>query len=173
MIVRDVPDTGDSRPLTGVAGSRGYSSILIEKTMMNSEIGFGRRVLHVLENNGLSFEYMPSGVDTMSIILETAQLDTCREKVLEGIRKAVEPDTVAVEDGLAIIAVVGHGIVGLKGSAARIFSAIAKSDISIRMLDQGSSEFNIIVGVHEEDYEATIRAIYNEFFFDPRAVMGK
>ena len=173
MIVSDVPDADDGRPLTGVAGIRGYSSILIEKTMMNSEIGFGRRVLHVLENNGLSFEYMPSGVDTMSIILETAQLDTCREKVLEGIRKATEPDTLVVEDGLAIIAVVGHGIVGLKGSAARIFSAIAKADISIRMLDQGSSEFNIIVGVHEEDYEATIRAIYNEFFFDARAAMGK
>ena len=162
VITRDIPD-GALRPVTGIAGCRGFSSILIEKAMMNAEIGFGRRVLQVLEDYGLSFEHLPSGIDTMSVLLDTASLGTCREQLLEDIRRAVSPDTLCVEDGLAIIAVVGRGMVCTKGTAARIISAVANADVNIRMLDQGSSELNIILGVSESDYETTIRAIYNEF----------
>jgi aspartate kinase len=164
MIVHQVPDSAQSCPITGIAGSKGFSSILIEKTMMNAEIGFSRKVLQVLEDNALSFEHLPSGIDTMSVFLETAPLNTCRDKVMDGIFRAVEPDTLCIEDGLAVIAVVGRGMVRTKGTAARIFSAIAQADVNIRMLDQGSSELNIILGVSESDYEAAIRAIYQEFF---------
>jgi aspartate kinase len=100
----------------------------------------------------------------MSVFLETAPLNACRDKVMDGIFRAVEPDTLCIEDGLAVIAVVGRGMVRTKGTAARIFSAIAQADVNIRMLDQGSSELNIILGVSESDYEAAIRAIYQEFF---------
>ena len=162
VITRDIPD-GALRPVTGIAGCKGFSSILIEKAMMNAEIGFGRKVLQVLEEHGLSFEHLPSGIDTMSVLLDTAALEPCREQVLEDIRRAVSPDTLCVEDGLAIIAVVGRGMVCTKGTAARIISAVANADVNIRMLDQGSSELNIILGVSEGDYETTIRAIYDEF----------
>lgn len=162
VITRDIPD-GALRPVTGIAGCRGFSSILIEKAMMNAEIGFGRKVLQVLEDHGLSFEHLPSGIDTMSVLLDTAALEPCREHVLDSIREAVSPDTLCIEDGLAIIAVVGRGMVCTKGTAARIISAVANADVNIRMLDQGSSELNIILGVSDSDYETTIRAIYDEF----------
>lgn len=162
LITQDVP-TGALRPVTGIAGCRGFSSILIDKAMMNAEIGFGRKVLQVLEDNGLSFEHLPSGIDTMSVLVESDKLAPCREKVLAEIRALVHPDTICVEDSLAIIAVVGRGMVCAKGTAARIISAVANADVNIRMLDQGSSELNIILGVAESDYETTIRAIYNEF----------
>jgi aspartate kinase len=164
MIVHDVPDSAQGCPVTGIAGSKGFSSILIEKTMMNAEIGFSRKVLQVLEDNGLSFEHLPSGIDTMSVFLETAQLDACRQQVMYGIAQAVQPDTLCIEDGLAVIAVVGRGMVRTKGTAARVFSAIARAGVNIRMLDQGSSELNIILGVSEGDYETAIDAIYQEFF---------
>jgi aspartate kinase len=165
MIVQEAPADAPVVPVTGIAGQRGFSSITIEKTMMNSEIGFGRRVLQVLENCGLSFEHLPSGIDTMSVLVDTAQLAPCREQVLQGIRDLTEPDILEIEDGIAIVAVVGRGMVSTKGTAARVFSAIGKADINIRMIDQGSSELNIILGVSEDDYENAIRALYSEFFW--------
>lgn len=162
VITQDIP-AGALRPVTGIAGCRGFSSILIEKAMMNAEIGFGRKVLQALEEHGLSFEHLPSGIDTMSVLVDTEKLSPCREQLLEDIRELVHPDTLCAEDGLAIIAVVGRGMVCTKGTAARIISAVANADVNIRMLDQGSSELNIILGVAEGDYEKTIRAIYEEF----------
>ncbi len=149
--------------ITGLAGKRGFSTLTIEKDMMNAELGFCRRVLEVIENNGISFEHMPSGIDTMSVILPTNEIQEKKERVLNGIFKAVTPDSISVEDGIALIAIVGRGMVEAKGTASRIFSAISKANVNIKMIDQGSSELNIIIGISEEDFETTLRVIYDEF----------
>ena len=153
----------DGNVITGIAGKKGMSVISLEKDMMNAELGFGRRVLEVLEDLGLSFEHLPSGVDTMSIVVATASLEGKKERLLDGICRAVKPDYISLDDGFALIAVVGRGMVSEKGTAQRIFGAIADADVNIRMIDQGSSEIDIIIGVSEEDYEKSISAIYNAF----------
>ena len=163
MIVASTNDYDSEHIITGIAGRKGFSVVTVEKDMMNSEIGFGRRVLDVLEDNDISFEHLPSGVDTMSVIVSTAYLDARRERVIASINKRCRPDSIVVEDGLALLAVVGRGMVKSKGTAARVFSAISAADINIRMIDQGSSELNIIVGVEERDLEKALNAIYGEF----------
>ncbi len=163
MIVASTNEYDSEWVITGVAGKKGFSVINIEKDMMNSEIGFGRKVLDVMEDNGISFEHLPSGVDTMSVVVMTSYLDARRERVLASINKRVRPDSVVIEDGLALLAVVGRGMVKAKGTAARVFDAISDAGINIRMIDQGSSELNIIVGVEERDLESAINAIYREF----------
>ena len=131
--------------------------------MMNSEIGFGRKILDVLEDNDMPFEHLPSGVDTMSVVVGTDYLKNRRERIIASIQKRVRPDHIVIEDGLALLAVVGRGMVKAKGTAVRVFSAISKADINIRMIDQGSSELNIIVGVEESDLKRALIAIYDEF----------
>ena len=165
MIVSATSEYDSEHIITGVAGKRGFSVIHIEKDMMNAEIGFGRRVLDVLEDNDISFEHLPSGVDTMSVILSSACIkdEFKRERILSSINKRVHPDSIVIEDGLALLAVVGRGMVKAKGTAARVFSAISNAGINIRMIDQGSSELNIIIGVEEHDLEKALTAIYNEF----------
>ncbi len=163
MISHEVPASAAEKAVTGIAGSIGFSSILIEKSMMNSEVGFIMRVLQLLAKYRINCEHIPSGIDTLSIVLSTKELDSCREALLKDIEDEIQPDVLSVEDGLAMVAVVGHGMVQTKGTAARIFSAIAKADVNIRMLDQGSSELNIILGVSENDYAKAIKAIYEEF----------
>jgi aspartate kinase len=153
----------DKAVITGLAGKKGFSVVTIEKDMMNSELGFGRRVLEVLEKNKVSFEHLPSGIDTMSIIIATSALDGLRDKICEGIREAVLPDHINIEDGLALVAVVGRGMIRAKGTAARVFKAIAAAGVNIRMIDQGSSELNIIVGIDQNDFEKALHSIYNEF----------
>ena len=161
MIVPSAKDA--SQIITGVAGKKGFSVINIEKDMMNSEIGFGRRVLEVLEDYDISFEHLPSGIDTMGVLLNTSSLEGKREKIIAAITRRVSPDSITIEDGLALVAVVGRGMVKSKGCAAKALRAVAKADINIRMIDQGSSEINIIIGVEDGDFEKAIRAIYNEF----------
>ena len=163
MIVANASDYDTENIITGVAGRKGYSVINIEKDMMNSEIGFGRRVLEVLEENNLSFEHLPSGIDTMGVILESKEIDGKRDKLLTQIHRMVKPDSVSIEDGLALIAIVGRGMVRAKGVASRIFKSISDAGVNIKMIDQGSSELNIIVGVEENDFEKALCAIYNEF----------
>ena len=163
MIVPSSNEYDSGRIITGIAGRKGYSVITIEKDMMNAEIGFGRRVLEVFEDNGIAFEHLPSGIDTMGVVLETAAIDTIREKIITQLQRAVRPDRISVEDGLALIAVVGRGMVKAKGTAARVFNAISNADVNIRMIDQGSCELNIIVGVEESDFEKALSAIYEEF----------
>ena len=150
-------------PITGVAGRKGFSVITIEKDMMNSEIGFGRRVLEVLEDYEISFEHLPSGIDTMSILIATTELEGRRERIINAMNRRVKADSITIEDGIALIAVVGRGMVKVRGSAAKVCRAAARADVNIRMIDQGSSEINIIVGVEDHDFEKAIRAIYNEF----------
>ncbi len=149
--------------ITGVAGRTGFSSITVEKDMMNSELGLGRKVLQVLEENGISFEHFPSGIDTMTVIVATKALQQKRADVLAGICKNINPENIFVEENLALLAVVGRGMVKAKGTAARIFTALANAGVNIRMIDQGSSELNIIIGVDANDYIVALNAIYEEF----------
>ena len=163
MIVSHSVGYDSEHVITGVAGKKGFSVLTIEKDSMNSEVGFGRKVLEVFEENEISFEHLPSGIDTMSVVVASSTLDDRREKVMNAIVRAVKPDSVFIEDELALIAVVGRGMVKAKGTAARVCDALARADINIRMIDQGSSELNIIVGVDDEEYEDALRAIYSEF----------
>ena len=163
MIVSETDEYDTKTVITGVAGKKGFSVITIEKDMMNAEIGFGRKVLDVLEDNDMPFEHLPSGVDTMSVVVNTAFLDAHRERVIASINKRVHPDSLVIEDGLALLAVVGRAMVKAKGTAARVFDAISSANVNIRMIDQGSSELNIIVGVEEQDLERALNAIYHEF----------
>ena len=163
IVAENINDFDPDKIITGIAGRKGFSVITIEKDMMNSEIGYGRKVLEVLENNEISFEHLPSGIDNMSVVIESTALDGRRDRVLTAINRAVHADSVTVEDGLALVAIVGLGMVKYKGTAARVFNAISNADINIRMIDQGSSELSIIVGVEEHDFNAALVAIYNEF----------
>ena len=162
MIVSHCPPDNNGI-ITGIAGKKGFSVITIEKDMMNQEKGFGRRVLQVLENSGMCFEHLPSGIDTMSVVVNTAELEAYRSMVINNICTAVDPDSITVEDNLALIAIVGRNMVKAKGTAARALTAVAKADINIRMLDQGSDEINIVIGVAADDFEDAIRAIYAQF----------
>lgn len=163
MIVASTAEYDAERIITGIAGKKGFSVITIEKDMMNAEVGFGRKVLEMLEDNDISFEHLPSGVDTMSVVVASAYLEGRRERIIAAINKRVHPDSIVIEDGLALLAVVGRGMVKAKGTAARVFDAISGADVNIRMIDQGSSELNIIVGVEENDLARAQSAIYNEF----------
>ena len=163
MIVSQASSYDTEHVITGIAGKKGFSVITIEKDMMNSEVGFGRKVLEALEDFSISFEHLPSGIDTMSVIVSTAQLEPNRERVLQVITRRVKPDSLSVEDGIALIAVVGRGMVKARGTAARVFDAISGAGVNIRMIDQGSSELNIILGVDEDAYETALNAIFDEF----------
>ena len=163
MIVPRATDIPQDTIITGVAGRKGFSSITIEKDRMNTEVGFGRRVLNVLEDFGISFEHLPTGIDTMSVIVATAAIADCREALIGRIFRDANADTVTIDDSMALIAIVGRGMVSAKGTAGRVFTAIADRDINIRMIDQGSGENNIIVGVGESDYTEALQAIYHAF----------
>lgn len=157
--------TPSGNTVTGVAGKKNFTVIFIEKSLMNSEVGFISKVLNVLAEENVSVEHIPSGIDTMSLVIESSHLDAYKlERILEGIKNAVEPDIIRVIENIALIATVGHGMSSSVGTSARLFNAIASANINIKMIDQGSSEMNIIVGVKNEDYEKCIRAIYSEFF---------
>jgi len=149
--------------ITGIAGKRGFCSINIEKDMMNSEIGFGRKVLQVFEENGISFEHVPSGIDTMTVFVHQDEFADKEQKVVSGIHRLANPDFIDIEADLALIAVVGRGMKSTRGTAGRIFAALAHNNINVKMIDQGSSELNIIIGVADEDFETAIKAIYDIF----------
>ncbi len=151
--------------VTGIAGKKNFTVIFIEKSHMNSEVGFIRDVLSVLAAEGVSVEHIPSGIDTMSLVIDSHSLtDAKLNKIVEGIKETVAPDLIRIIDNIALIATVGHGMSSSVGTSARIFKAIADADINVKMIDQGSSEMNVITGVKNEDYEKCIRAIYAEFF---------
>ncbi len=163
MIVAHATGYDMGKVITGIAGKKGFSVLTIEKDLMNSEVGFGRKVLEIFEENDISFEHLPSGIDTMSIVVSSNTLEGRRDRLMQSISRAVRPDSVFIEDNLALVAVVGRGMVKAKGTAARVCDALARADVNIRMIDQGSSELNIIVGVDEAEYEDALRAIYTEF----------
>lgn len=160
-----VSQTVDSSPyiITGIAGKKGFSAINVEKDMMNSMVGFGRNILRALEKSNLCFEHMPSGIDTLSVIVNTEAIKGKEKIVLDEIISRTHPDHIEIEDNLALIAVVGRGMRKARGTAAKIFTALAQAKVNIKMIDQGSSELNIIIGVSEEDFEEATRAIYSIF----------
>jgi aspartate kinase len=162
-IIRDMGDTPPSGQITGIAGRKDFTVIALEKTLMNAELGFGRRLLDVVEAHGISWEHIPSGIDTLCVVFRDAELEGKLEAVLEGIQEACQPDTLEVYPNMALIATVGRGMTHIPGMAGRLFSALAKAGVNVRMIDQGSSELNIIVGVEAEDFESAMRAIYDAF----------
>ncbi len=166
MIVASASEYDNKHIITGIAGRRGFSVFTVEDDLMNSQIGYGRRMLEVFEENGIAFEHMPTGIDTMSVIVATADIDPIREKLIASLNRTLKPDSITVDDGLALIAVVGRGMIKAKGTAARVFSAVSNAGVNIRMIDQGSSELNIILGVEERDFEVCVKAIYDEFVND-------
>lgn len=163
MIVSQASGYDTEHVITGIAGKKGFSVLTIEKDMMNSEVGFGRKVLESLEDFEVSFEHLPSGIDTMSVVLRNEQIDGREDKIIQAITRRTKPDSVSLEGGLALIAVVGRGMVKARGTAARVFDSISNAGVNIKMIDQGSCELNIIVGVDERDFEKALNAIYNEF----------
>ena len=151
--------------ITGIAGHEGFASITIQKALMNNEIGFYRKVLQVFEDNEISVEHMPSGIDTMTVLVHKEQFEEKEQQVLSSIHKVVNPDAIDLESDLGLIAVVGRGMRFTRGTAGRIFSALAHAHINVKIIDQGSCELNIIIGVKDTDFKNAIRAIY-EIFVD-------
>ena len=149
--------------ITGIAGKKGFCSINIEKDMMNSEIGFGRKVLQAFEDNGISFEHVPSGIDTMTVFVHQDEFMHKEQQVVAALHRLANPDVIDIESDLALIAVVGRGMKSTRGVSGRIFSALAHKNVNVKMIDQGSSELNIIIGVTNDDFETAIKAIYDIF----------
>ena len=149
--------------ITGIAGKKGFCSINIEKDKMNTEVGFGRKVLQAFEDNDISFEHMPSGIDTMTVLVHQDEFMNKEQNVVSQINRTTHPDSIDIESDLALIAVVGRSMKSSRGTAGRIFSALAHSNVNVKMIDQGSSELNIIIGVTNDDFETAIKAIYDIF----------
>ena len=149
--------------ITGIAGHKDFAIINVEKAMMNAELGFGRRLLQAIEEESISFEHMPSGIDTMCVIVAEESLKGKKERLVQRIHELCHPDSVEIHSGLALIATVGRGMVRARGTSAKLFNALMKAGVNVRMIDQGSSELNIIVGVDNLDYEVAVRAIYRAF----------
>ena len=149
--------------ITGVAGKKGFVAVNIDKDMMNAEVGFCRKALQAFEENGILIEHMPSGIDTMTVFVHQAEFEGKEQQVISAIRRLVNPDVIELEADLALVAVVGRGMKSIRGTAGRIFSALAHANINVKMIDQGSSELNIIIGVSNADFENAIQAIYNIF----------
>ena len=149
--------------ITGVAGKKGFVAVSMEKDQMNNEVGFCRKALQAFEENGISIEHMPSGIDTMTVFVHQAEFEGKEQQVMSSLRRLANPDFMELEADLALIAVVGRGMKSQRGTAGCIFSALAHADINVRMIDQGSSELNIIIGVSNDDFEKAIKAIYDIF----------
>ncbi|MBQ3932824.1 MAG: aspartate kinase [Lachnospiraceae bacterium] len=149
--------------ITGIAGKKGFATITIEKAMMNSEVGFGRKVLEEFEKYGVTFEHMPSGIDTMTVVVNQENFAKKEQEILAGIHRNTHPDSIDIETDIALLAIVGRGMKSTRGTAGRIFSALAHKHVNVKMIDQGSSELNIIVGVEEAEFKDAIEAIYDIF----------
>jgi aspartate kinase len=163
MIVSENTCSNSPGSITGIAGKTGFTVIAIEKDNMNSEIGFGRKVLETLDKLKISFEHMPSGIDTLSLVIADSQIKDKRKQLIDEIINACNPDSVEIHDNMAIIATVGSGMINSIGTAAKLFNALSEAKVNIRMIDQGSSEINIIVGVESDDFNDAVRAIYKAF----------
>ena len=163
IIGYEAEDYDSEYMITGIAGRKDFAIINVEKAMMNAELGFGRRVLQAIEEEGISFEHMPSGIDTMCVVVSEDALEGKKERLVQRIHELCQPDSVEIHSGLALIATVGRGMVRSKGTSARLFNALMKAGVNVRLIDQGSSELNIIVGVDNLDFEVAVRAIYRAF----------
>lgn len=154
----------EQRTITGIAGKKNFVGIYIEKQMMNGEIGFCKELLDILYNHRVSLEHMPTGIDTVTLIIDASGTDdTELDAMINDINRICKPNTIEMTKSLALVAVVGHGMNKKKGTASRVCKSLSDADINIRMIDQGSSEMNIIVAVENADYEKAISALYDEF----------
>lgn len=166
IVMQPSPDRDRGQVITGIAGHKNFTLLSIEKAMMNAELGFGRRVLQALEDFGVSFEHLPTGIDTMSVVVADKELVTRKDQIIQRIQQTCQPDSIDISAGIALIATVGHGMTSAPGTAARLFTALYEAGVNIRMIDQGSSELNIIVGINIEDFEIAMNAIYRAFVKD-------
>ena len=166
IVMQPSEDRDGAHVITGIAGHKNFTLLSIEKAMMNSEYGFGRRVLQALEDFGVSFEHLPTGIDTMSVVVADKELVTRKDQIIQRIQQTCQPDSIEISTGIALIATVGHGMSSTPGTAAKLFTALSDAGVNIRMIDQGSSEMNIIVGINVDDFETAMRAIYNAFVKD-------
>ena len=166
LIAASIPEGVKRSPVTGIAGRKGFCSVRVEKSMMNGETGFGARLLQVFAQKGIPFEHCPTGIDTISVIVNGSAFESRREEILREIKNTLAPDFITIEKGLSAIAVVGQGMVNVKGIAAKVFTALAEAGINIRMIDQGSDELNIIVGVDDSDYVNAVNALYNSMIMN-------
>ena len=162
-IITTEAEEDQQKIISGVAGNKDFTVIAIYKNMMNKEVGFLRRVLTVLEDMYINFEHVPTGIDTISVVISNDEMDGKLEDVVDALERQLNPDDITVHENISLIAAVGTGMNRRLGTAAKMFSALAEAGVNIRMIDQGSSEINIIVGVDTEDFEKAIRAIYNAF----------
>lgn len=162
-IISDLDMSSKTGTITGIAGKKDFTVIAIEKMLLNAELGFCRKLLSILETFGVSFENMPAGIDTVSLVIEDSQLENKLDKIIDEIKRQCNPDSIEVHPNMALIATVGNGMAKSKGISGKIFTALSKEDVNIRMINQGSSEINIIVGVENNDFEKAIKAIYNHF----------
>ncbi len=161
LISASVPEGVKRSAVTGIAGRKGFCSVRVEKSMMNGETGFGAKLLQIFAQKGIPFEHCPTGIDTISVVVNGSAFDSRRDEILREIKSVLAPDFITIEKNLSAIAVVGQGMVSVKGMAAKVFTALAGAGINIRMIDQGSDEMNIIVGVDDSDYENAVNALYN------------
>ncbi|MBQ9390151.1 MAG: aspartate kinase [Synergistaceae bacterium] len=160
LIAASLPSDVKRTPVTGIAGRKGFTSIRVERSQMNGQTGFGARLLYIFSRNGIPFEHCPTGIDTISVVVNSSMFDAKRDEILREIKNELAPDFITIEKNLAVIAVVGEGMVRVKGVAAKIFGSLADAGVNVRMIDQGSDELNIIVGVDESDYESAVKALY-------------
>lgn len=163
MIINDLSPVNYTKTITGIAGKKDFTVISIEKTLMGSEKGFFRKLISVLETNDIAIEHMPSSIDSISLIVSDSELNSKLEKVIEEIRIYCNPDSIICYPNMALVAIVGRGMINTKGISAKVFTALANNGVNIRMITQGSSELNIIVGIENADFEKAIAAIYEAF----------
>ena len=159
--------------ITGIAGHKDFTVIGIYKNMMSAERGFVKRLLEILDDYEVPLEHMPSGIDTLSIVVSDKKLNGKLDDMLEEIQRKLQPDTIDVFENVALIATVGSGMAKRHGVSARLFTALSSASVNIRMIDQGSSEMNIIVGVENKDFETAIKAIYKAFVDEKTSVEEK
>ncbi|HEX2735491.1 MAG TPA: aspartate kinase [Polyangiaceae bacterium] len=166
------PEVDKSTEIAGIAGKKGFSMVCLEKSLMNKEVGFAYRLLGVFERRGISVEHCPSSIDGMNVIVDAVQLGEQSDSVIDEIRRTLEPDRVEIEADLALIAVVGEGMAKSVGIAAKVFAALRDAGVNVRVINQGASELNIIVGVAPSDFETALRALYAAFITSGRLSEG-
>lgn len=169
-IVPRLPDDAKlANAVAGIAGKKGFSMVCIEKTLMNKEVGFAHRLLGVFQRRGISVEHCPSSIDGINVLVEREALAGADEEVIDEISRSLQPDRIHLVKDLALIAIVGEGMSHSIGIAARVFASLARAQVNVRVINQGASELNIIVGVAPDDFESALRALYAEFVTSQRA----
>ena len=151
----------EETPITGIAGKKNFVAISIAKHRMNSQVGFCKKLLEAFEENGITFEHLPSGIDTISVIMSKDVYMKKEDDIMESLRRRLKPDKITLDDDLAMVTVVGKGMRSVSGIASRFFGALGDADVNIKMIDMGSNEINCTIGVSNADFEAAIRALYN------------